>query len=101
MKTDKVRFFAFFLSFALAILQAHAKGSIDPNQYPTMQKAIDAVLANESQKEWKKIAWRTDANAALAEAQKQNKPIFVFFTVKQKQASPKKWVGENSDMGKT
>ena len=28
---------------------------------------------------WDKIAWMTDADKAVARAQKENKPIFVFF----------------------
>jgi len=69
--------------------------------YKNMREAVDTISARETAHEWQKIQWRTNAATALAEAQKQSKPIFVFFVVKQKAPSPKTWVGEQSDLGKT
>jgi len=73
----------------------------DSCPYKNMREAIDTISARETAHEWQKIQWRTSAATALAEAQKQSKPIFVFFVVKQKAASPKNWVGKESDLGKT
>jgi hypothetical protein len=66
-----------------------------------MREAVDALLARESAHQWQKIEWRTDAATALRDARAENKPIFVFFVVKQQAASPKSWVGPSNDMGKT
>jgi hypothetical protein len=66
-----------------------------------MREAIDTLLARESAHKWQRIDWRTDAAAALRDARAENKPIFVFFVVRQQAASPKSWVGANNDMGKT
>jgi len=80
---------------------AQNSSSQDACPYKSMREAIDTISARESAHEWQKIQWRTNAKTALVEAQKQSKPIFVFFVVKQKVSSPKNWVGDKNDMGKT
>jgi hypothetical protein len=70
-------------------------------QYKNMKEAIDTITTREKDHLWQKINWRTSSATALADARKENKPIFVFFVVEQKKASPKAWVGETCDMGKT
>ncbi len=71
------------------------------SHFKSMREAIDTLLARESAHKWQRIEWRTDAAAALRDARAENKPIFVFFVVRQQAASPKSWVGANNDMGKT
>ena len=71
------------------------------SHFKSMREAIDTILARESAHQWQKIEWRTDAATALRDARAENKPIFVFFVVKQQAASPKSWVGQNNDIGET
>ena len=73
----------------------------DSCPYKNMKEAIDVLTTREQEHLWQKIQWRTSAATALTEARKENKPIFVFFVVRQKAASPKAWVGETCDLGKT
>jgi hypothetical protein len=70
-------------------------------QYKNMKEAIDAITTREKDHLWQNINWRTSAASALNDARKEKKPIFVFFIVDQKKASPKAWVGETCDLGKT
>ncbi len=88
---------------ATPALHANAENSSgkDCCPYKNMREAIDSISARETAHVWQKIQWRTSAATALAEAKKESKPIFVFFVVKQKAPSPKSWVGEKSDLGKT
>jgi hypothetical protein len=50
------------------------------NQAEAVRRVQD-VVAHEQACDfaWDKIPWRTDPTLALAEARKQNKPIFVYF----------------------
>jgi hypothetical protein len=73
----------------------------DKCPYKNMQEAINTLLSRESQHEWQKIQWRTSAAEALRDAQRQSKPIFVFFVVKQQAPSPTKWTGQANDTGQT
>jgi hypothetical protein len=88
---------------ATPALYANAENSSgkDSCPYKNMRDAIDTISARETVHEWQKIQWRTSAATALADAQKESKPIFVFFVVKQKASSPTSWVGKESDLGKT
>jgi hypothetical protein len=71
------------------------------SHFKSMREAVDTLLTRESAHQWQKIEWRTDAATALRDARAENKPIFVFFVVKQQAASPKSWVGPDNDLGKT
>lgn len=50
------------------------------------KKAVEMVKKTTEREEkgrpWNDIAWLTDVDAAVARAQKENKPIFVYFFVK-------------------
>jgi len=104
MKSFRFRIAVLFILLgASSTLYAHAKNPSgkDCCPYKNMREAIDTISARETAHQWQKIQWRTSAATALADAQKESKPIFVFFVVKQQAASPKNWVGEKSDLGKT
>lgn len=103
MKTSimKISMLLIWLSASISSVAAQVCSTKGTCQYKNMQEAINTVLSRESAHEWHKIQWRTDAQKALAEAQTQSKPIFVFFVVKQRAPSPKGWVGPNNDLGKT
>ena len=104
MKSFKLRIAVLFMALGTtSAFIANGKDSSgkDSCPYKNMREAIDTISARETAHVWQKIQWRTSAATALADAQKESKPIFVFFVVKQKAPSPKNWVGEQSDMGKT
>jgi hypothetical protein len=52
------------------------------------QKAAEAkvrgllAIENGQTRPWDRIAWETDPNAAALRAQRENKPLFVFFYLK-------------------
>jgi len=104
MKSFKFRLAALFIALGIgSALYTEAKDASGENccPYKNMREAIDTISARETAHEWQKIHWRTSAKTALADAQTESKPIFVFFVVTQKKPSPKSWVGQQSDMGKT
>ena len=91
---------ALFLQGTAGQAQICTGSSCEP-KFKNMRDAIDTILAREQKHDWQKIQWRTNASAALEEARGQDKPVFVFFVVKQRAPSPKNWVGDANDMGKT
>ncbi len=70
-------------------------------EYKNLKEAIDTITTHEKCHLWQTINWRTSVAAALTEARKENKPIFVFFVVRQKKTSPKAWVGNSNDIRET
>jgi hypothetical protein len=87
------KFGRFVLALALALsctanLSCFAQNSSAPctRSYNTIQEAIDGCLKRQADNEWQKIHWQTDATAALVQARRENKPIFIFVAVNQKRA---------------
>jgi hypothetical protein len=90
------------LSLCLSgVMGARIADGANSCQYKNMKEAVDAITTREKDHLWQQINWRTSAATALADASRARKPIFVFFIVEQKKASPKAWVGETCDLGKT
>lgn len=75
-----------FLILGLAFAQEPTK---EPTKRPDwdQKKAVEIVKGFVAQEEkgdlaWDKIAWKTDPGEAAALAQKEQKPIFVYFFLK-------------------
>jgi hypothetical protein len=49
-----------------------------------VQEMLNTTLKRESDHAWQKINWQTNAAAALNQAQRENKPIFILFLVNEK-----------------
>jgi hypothetical protein len=64
------------------------------NSNMTMQQAIDITLRRQANHDWQKVHWQTNAAAALMQAQRENKPIFIFFVVTQRAKLPEKLSGD-------
>lgn len=52
--------------------------------YTTVREMLDATLKSESDHKWQEIHWETNAAAALQQAQRENKPMFILFSVNEK-----------------
>jgi hypothetical protein len=61
-----------------------------PRTYNTVQEMLDATLTKESENEWQKINWQSNAALALKQAQQEHKPIFILFLVNEKKYLAKK-----------
>lgn len=59
---------------------AETRPEWDQQKAVALVRQAIAVEENEGQP-WDRIAWLTDANAAIARAQQENKPIFLYFYV--------------------
>ena len=56
-------------------------GLLGAQEFKSLEEAKQAAFKAEEQKLWKKIAWRTDPDKAIAEATQAKKPIMVFVLV--------------------
>ena len=72
----------------IAVLCPHLASSAEPQTRPEwdQQKAtamVQKIIATEEKQgqPWDKIAWMTNVSAAVARAQKEAKPIFLYFSV--------------------
>jgi hypothetical protein len=70
---------AMFAPLAFA-QDAETRPEWDQQKAVALVQKVIALEATESQP-WDKIAWLTDVDKAVARAQKENKPIFLYFSV--------------------
>src|SRR5271156_2396774 len=91
MKQAKIAAIAFASLCLSGGIYAQISDGANSCQYKNMKEAIDTITTREKDHLWRKINWRTSAASALNDARKEKKPIFGFFIVDQKKASPKAW----------
>lgn len=65
-----------------------------PCPFKSPHDAVDACLKRRADNEWKKIKWQTNAAVALRQAQRENKPIFVFVMVNQQRSLSERKSGD-------
>jgi len=74
-------FTAFTALFPCTVFSQDTATRPDWDQEKAVALVQKVIAVEETGQPWKKIAWMTDVDAAIARAQKENKPIFLYFSV--------------------